>query len=224
MAFEREKEAAARYAVQHYVRDGMTLGLGTGSTAAFALKAIGEGGFRNIRGVPTSEAAAALARSAGIPLVELNDVEQVDLTLDGADEISPALTLIKGGGGALLREKLVAEASGEMVVMADSSKLVPQLGAFPLPIEVIPFSWRQIQAKLKALSLSPVLREKHGVRVRTDEGNVLIDCHCGVIPNPGWLAQELKSIAGVVEHGLFLRQASRVVLASAEGAIRVLER
>lgn len=220
---QREKEAAARYAVEHYVRDGMTLGLGTGSTAALALEYIGSGGYRDLRGVPTSEAAAALARSVGIPLVELTDVSHVDLTLDGADEVSPALALIKGGGGALLREKLVAEASRQMVVMADSSKLVPQLGRFPLPVEVIPFCWKQIHAKLQALRLSPVLREKSGVSVRTDEGNFLLDCHCGVIDNPGWLARELKAMAGVVEHGLFIRQATRVVLATAS-TVRVLDR
>jgi ribose 5-phosphate isomerase A len=218
-----EKERAARYAVAHYVRDGMTLGLGTGSTAAFALQAIGEKGFRDIRGVPTSESAAALARAAGIPLIELNDVNQVDLTIDGADEVSPALALIKGGGGALLREKLVAEASREMVVIADVSKLVPQLGAFPLPVEVIPFCYKQIQAKLQALGLSPVLREKNGVTARTDEGNLLLDCHTGFIPNPGALALQLKAITGIVEHGLFIRQATRVVVAQGD-SIRVLER
>jgi len=216
MSQQREKEAAARYAVQHFVRDGMTLGLGTGSTAALALQAIGAAGFRHLRGVPTSEAAATLARSVGIPLVGLNDVDLVDLTIDGADEISPALALIKGGGGALLREKLVAEASREMVVIADSSKFVPQLGRFPLPVEVIPFCWRQIRAKLQALSLSPVLREKSGVTVRTDEGNYLLDCHSGPIPNPGWLAQTLKAMPGIVEHGLFIHQATHVILATGD--------
>jgi ribose 5-phosphate isomerase A len=218
-----EKELAARYAVKQYVRDGMTLGLGTGSTAAFALAAMGQASFRDIRGVPTSEAAAALARQAGIPLIALNEVDQVDLTIDGADEISPALGLIKGGGGALLREKLVAEASREMVVIADASKLVSQLGRFPLPVEVIPFCWKQIEAKLQVLGLSPKLREKSGVTFTTDEGNYILDCHGGPIPNPGWLAAHLKAISGIVEHGLFLTQATRAIIA-AGNSVRVIER
>jgi len=219
----REKERAAHYAVEHFVRDGMTVGLGTGSTAAFALRRMGELGLRGIRGVPTSEASAALAREVGIPLVSLNDVDRVDVTIDGADEISPALALIKGGGGALLREKLVAEASRQMVVIADSTKLVLQLGQFPLPVEVIPFSCKQIQAKLQALGIVSALREKNGVSFSTDEGNFILDCHCGVIANPGALAGLLKSMAGVVEHGLFIDQATTVVVASGE-AVRELRR
>jgi ribose 5-phosphate isomerase A len=217
-----QKQDAARRSLE-YVRDGMTLGLGTGSTASIAVRLIGEAGFRGIRGVATSEATARLAREVGIPLVDLNDIERIDVTIDGADEIGPGLALIKGGGGALLREKLVAMASRKMVVIADASKLVPQLGSFPLPVEVIAFSWRNIQERLQAFSIHPVLRTRGGVPVQTDQGNLLLDCHCGAIPNPGLLAREIKAISGVVDHGLFLDLATVAVVAGADG-VRTVDR
>lgn len=219
---QREKELAARHSLR-FIEDGMTLGLGTGSTASIAIRLIGERGFRGIRGVATSEASAKLAREAGIPLVELNDVDRIDVTIDGADEIAPGLALIKGGGGALLREKLVAEVSRQMIVIADSTKLVPRLGSFPLPVEVIPFNWKHIQAKLQAMDLHPVRREREGAPFLTDQGNNILDCHCGDIPNAGWLARELKSLGGVVEHGLFLNLATLALVTEAGGGIREIE-
>ena len=216
---QREKEFAALHSLR-FLRDGMTIGLGTGSTASIAISLIAGQGFRHIRGVPTSEASAAQARSLGIPLVELNDVASIDVTIDGADEIAPGLALIKGGGGALLREKLVAEASRQMIVISDSTKLVARLGRFPLPVEVIPFNWKHIQAKFQAMDLRPVLRLRAGEAFRTDQGNYILDCHCGDIPNAGWLAREIKATGGVVDHGLFLGLATLALVANADGLVR----
>lgn len=217
-----QKELAARHSLR-FIQDGMTLGLGTGSTAAIALRLIGAHGFRGIRGVPTSEASASLAREVGIPLVDLNDVDAIDLTIDGADEIAPGLALIKGGGGALLREKLVAQVSRQMIVISDSTKLVQRLGSFPLPVEVIPFNWKHIQAKLKALDLHPLRRLRSGEPFRTDQGNFILDCACGDIPNPGELAREIKAMGGVVDHGLFLGLATLALVADADGSVREIK-
>ena len=216
---QREKEFAARYSLR-FLKDGMTIGLGTGSTASIAIRLIAEHGFRDIRSVATSEASAKLAREVGIPLVELNDVSFVNVTIDGADEIAPGLALIKGGGGALLREKLVAEASRQMIVISDSTKLVERLGRFPLPVEVIPFIWKHIQAKFQAMDLHPNLRIRAGEAFLTDQGNYILDCHCGDIPNAGWLAREIKAIGGVVDHGLFLGLATLALVANADGVVR----
>lgn len=205
-----EKELAARRALD-FIEDGMTVGLGTGSTASFFIQALGERKFNRIRGVATSEASTRLAHQVGIPLVDLNDVESIDVTVDGADEIAPGLALIKGGGGALLREKLVARVSRQFIIIADASKAVPQLGRFPLPVEVIPFAWRHVERELARLELNPRRRN-----FTTDQGNAIIDCHAGSIPNPGWLAATLKAIPGVVEHGLFLDMATVAIIASAE--------
>lgn len=206
-----EKELAARRALD-FVRDGMTVGLGTGSTASLFVRALGERRLPGLRGVATSEATAALAREVGIPLVDLNDVATIDVTVDGADEIAPGLELIKGGGGALLREKLVARASREYVIIADASKEVAQLGRFPLPVEVIPFSWRHVERELAAMGLEPRRRGD----LSTDQGNMILDLHFGMIPNPGWLAATLKAMPGVVEHGLFLGMATVAIVAQGD--------
>ncbi|MBY0504412.1 MAG: ribose-5-phosphate isomerase RpiA [Bryobacteraceae bacterium] len=212
-----EKERAAARAVE-FVRDGMTLGLGSGSTANIAVRLLGElvrqKGW-HVRGVPTSFLTAALAAEVGLPLIELNDVARVDLTIDGADEIGPGLALIKGGGGALLREKIVAAASDTVIIIADSSKLVAQLGAFPLPVEVVPFARAFVERRLSALELNPKLRlTRDGAVYRTDQDNEILDCHAGAIPDPEGLGRELAAIPGIVEHGLFLGLAHRAIVAT----------
>lgn len=221
------KHEAALRAVE-YVRDGMVVGLGTGSTATFAVREIGRrvGEGLNIRGVPTSERTATLAAELGIPLVSLNDVEGIDLTIDGADEVDlSTLNVIKGLGGALLREKLVALATAEVVLIVDETKVVPQLGDHtPLPVEVVPFGWSRTCAALHALGGSTERRTRdEGEPYITDSGNYLIDCRFQGIRDPASLGERIKSITGVVDHGLFLGIARRVIVAGSDG-IRVVER
>ena len=225
-----KRQAAARALEQ--VRDGMKLGLGTGSTAKHFVELLGErvrAGL-NVVGVPTSEATRADAVRCGIPLTTLDDVDRLDLTVDGADEIDPALNLIKGGGGALLREKIVAAASDRMIVIADESKWVEVLGRFPLPVEVIPFGLAATQRGIgKAFaetgnSGQMVLRKgRDGHVFVTDGGHWIIDAQLGRIMDAPLLAGLLTSIPGVVEHGLFIGLASTAVLAGSQG-IRVAER
>jgi len=210
----------------------MRLGLGTGSTAKHFVELLGErvrAGL-DVAGVPTSEATRADAVRCGIPLTTLEDIDRLDLTVDGADEIDPALNLIKGGGGALLREKIVAAASDRMIVIADGSKFVGVLGRFPLPIEVIPFgpaaTRRAIDkafAKTGVSGQMVVRNGKDGHVFVTDDGHWIVDAHLGQIGNAPQLANLLTSIPGVVEHGLFIGLASAAMLAGPEG-IRVIER
>jgi ribose 5-phosphate isomerase A len=225
-----KRQAAAR--ALEDVRDGMKLGLGTGSTARHFVELLGEkvrAGMKVV-GVPTSEATRAQAESCGIALTTLDDVDRLDLTVDGADEIDPALNLIKGGGGALLREKIVAAASDRMIVIADESKWVDALGRFPLPVEVIPFglaATRRGIAKAFAecdVSGEMVLRKRRDGHVFvTDGGHWIVDAHLGRIGDAPRLAGLLNVIPGVVEHGLFTKLASVALLAGAQG-IRVVER
>jgi len=206
MAKEKEKETAGR-AAAGLVRDGDVVGLGTGSTAYFAVVALGErvkAGLKII-GIPTSEHTADLARAVGIPLTTLDEHPEIDITIDGADEVDPNLNLIKGGGGALLREKIVASASKKMVVVADSTKIVPVLGKFPLPVEVIDFARPVIEKKIAALGATTKLRTKSdGQPFLTDNGHHIIDCSFGKIDDPAALARSLSDMPGVVEHGLFI--------------------
>lgn len=203
---EREKQAAARRSLK-YVRDGYVVGLGTGSTAYYAIRFLGEmvrSGLK-ILAIPTSVASRDLAVSAGIPLTTFEDCSEIDVTIDGADEISPALELIKGGGGALLREKIVASASRKIVIIADSTKQVPGLGKFPLPVEVVPFAEALLMKHIAKLDASVTLRkDPSGRPLITEEGHHILDCSFGLIPDPERLANDLKSMPGVVEHGLFL--------------------
>ena len=225
------KRQAAAQALEH-VQDGMKLGLGTGSTAKHFVELLGQrvaGGLRVI-GVPTSEATRADAERCKIPLTTLDEVDRLDLTVDGADEIDPAFNLIKGGGGALLREKIVAAASDRMIVIADDTKWVDVLGRFPLPVEVSPFGLMATQrAMAKAFAQSGnsgqmVLRKgKDGHVFVTDGGHCIVDAHLGRIADAPLLAGLLTSIPGVVEHGLFIGLASTAVLAGSQG-IRVVER
>ncbi len=206
MANEEEKEAAGRAAAK-LVRDGDVVGLGTGSTAYFAVVALGErvrAGLK-IVGIPTSVKTGDLARQFGIPLTTLDETPQIDITLDGADEVDPKLNLIKGGGGALLREKVIATASKKMVVAVDSSKVVPVLGKFPLPVEVISFARTVVENKIVALGASPKLRtQTDGTPYLTDNGNQILDCSFGKIADPAALALILSDTPGIVEHGLFI--------------------
>ena len=225
-----KRQAAARALEQ--VRDGMKLGLGTGSTAKHFVELLGErvrGGL-NVVGVPTSEATRNHAMRCGIPLTTLDDIDRLDLTVDGADEIDSALNVIKGGGGALLREKIVASASDRMIVIADDSKWVEILGRFPLPIEVIPFGLAATQRAMAGafaecgVSGQMVVRKgKDGHVFVTDGGHWIVDAHLERIFDAPHLARSLNAIPGVVEHGLFIGLASMAVLASPQG-IRVVER
>jgi len=222
------KRAAAAAALEA-VGDGMKLGLGTGSTAAWFVRLLGEkvrGGL-NVVGVPTSEATRRQAEEEGIALTSLDEIDRLDVTVDGADEVGPGLSLIKGGGGALLREKIVAAASARMIVVADASKDVETLGAFPLPIEVVRFgvkaSERAISGTASALGLSGPLswRMAGGERFVTDEGHYILDASFGRIPDPQALADGLAQIPGVVEHGLFLGLADEALIATSDGIKRL---
>ncbi len=214
MAHEQEKEAAARASLR-FVRDGDIVGLGSGSTAAYAVRLLGErvrAGLK-IRGIPTSSQTRELATSLGIPLTTFDEVQEIDVTIDGADEVDPQLCLTKGGGGALLREKIVASASRQVVIIADSSKQVPMLGKFPLPIEVIAFAQLLVKKKIEALGSSVKLRQSGGSPFVTDEGHHILDCSFGQIPDPPVLARRLSDMPGIVEHGLFIDMASVVLIA-----------
>ncbi len=219
------KQAAAESAVA-LVEDGMILGLGTGSTAKLAVEVLGKRVAEGLRviGIPTSEFTGKQARSLGIAVSTLDEHPQVDLTIDGADEVELGkLNLIKGRGGALLREKIVASASRRLVIIVDESKLVERLGSqFAVPVEVVPFGWRSAERKLQGLGANTMLRlgtdEKPYV---TDGGHYIVDCGFGPIADSPTLERELNSIVGVVEHGLFLAMATQVIVA-AENGIRVL--
>lgn len=222
------KRLAAERAVSD-VTDGMIVGLGTGSTARLMIAALGarvSAGLR-IRTVSTSERSAAQARDLGIEVLALDDVPRVDVTIDGADEIDLAtFGLIKGLGGALLREKIVARASNLMIVIADESKLVPGLGVHsPVPVEVIPFGWRHTAAALAALGCTPTLRpaDSGAAPYLTDGGHYVLDCACGRMADPAALERGMKAITGVVECGLFLGMAGRLVVAGPAG-VQVYER
>ncbi|AEB11917.1 ribose-5-phosphate isomerase RpiA [Marinithermus hydrothermalis] len=224
MSAEAYKKAAALAAVQ-LVRSGMTVGLGTGSTAKYAIQEIGrrlrEGSLEGVRGVPTSEASARLAREVGIPLVELGP-EGVDLAIDGADEIAPDLALIKGLGGALLREKIVEATARVFVVIADSSKKVRALGERgPVPVEVAPFGYRATLVALRRLGGVPEVRMAGGRPFVTDNGNLIADVRFDPIEDPARLEQELKAIPGVLEVGLFVGMADLAFVAGPEGVERL---
>jgi ribose 5-phosphate isomerase A len=206
MANEQEKEAAGRAAAE-LVRNGDVVGLGTGSTAYFTVVALGQrvrAGLKII-GIPTSVHTGDLARAIGIQLTTLDEHPEIDITIDGADELDPQLQLIKGGGGALTREKVIATASKKMVVVADSSKVVPVLGKFPLPVEVIAFARTVVERKISWLGGSPKLRLRaDGSPFITDNGNQILDCSFGQIADPPALALTLSDTPGIVEHGLFI--------------------
>jgi ribose 5-phosphate isomerase A len=218
---EAQKRAAGEAAAA-LVESGMVVGLGTRSTAAWFVKALGARAL-DIICVATSSATAELAASLGMTVAELGDTREIDLTVDGADEIGPGLSLIKGGGAALLRETLVWESSRRCVVIADAAKTVTTLGKFPLPIEVVAFGHKTTALRIcDALSefdigMAPRLRMKDGAPVRTDGGNLIYDAACGRIEEPAALAFALKSVTGVVDHGLFLDLADQALIGAASG-------
>jgi len=216
------KRAAGRAAAD-LVPDGAVIGLGTGSTVAFVLERLAERtaeGLR-VRGVPTSEDTARKARALGLELIGLDDVERLDLTIDGADEVDADKNLIKGGGGALLREKIVAAASREMIVVVSDNKLVDRLGAFRVPVEVLAFGQRQTAAALRALGARVELRRRDGAVVLTDNDNLVLDCDFGPIADPARLEREIDAIPGVIESGLFVGLAGRVLVGDRSGAFTV---
>ena len=217
-----DQKRIAGAAAAELVEAGMVVGLGTGSTAAWFVRALAARNL-DVRGVPTSENTGNLARELGIALVGLDDVKAIDLTVDGADEVGPGLALIKGGGAALLREKLVWEASARCLVIADKAKVVPVLGAFALPIEVVAFGHKTIANRIADVLADHDIAMPARVRmaerglVRTDGGNLIYDAKCVAIHDPVRLADDLKLITGVVEHGLFLDLADEAIIGTDDG-------
>lgn len=227
---DKAKFVAAKRATE-YVEDGMRVGLGTGSTAAWMVRCLGEmvreEGL-NIKGVPTSTRTADLAREVGIEVISLDEAKWLDLTIDGADEYDANLNLIKGGGGALLQEKIVATASDMMVVIADISKQVETLGAFPLPVEVIPFGWQttktmieEVLASMDVMGRSASLRLDGDAPFITDEGNYIMDLHLNRIGNPRQFSLAINQIPGIVENGLFIDICDVVVIGFGDGRVEV---
>jgi ribose 5-phosphate isomerase A len=223
MTVDAQKQAAAE-ASMSFVRDGQIVGLGSGSTAAYAVRFLAERvrtGLK-IRGIPTSNETRELATKLGIPLVTLDEFQSIDVTIDGADEIDPQFQLIKGGGAAFLREKIIASASRQLVIIADASKLVPVLGKAPVPVEVIPFAQALVATEIAALGADISIRQNSsGKPWITDEGHHILDCCFGTISDPPNLARALREIPGVVEHGLFIHMAD-VVLIGEDSGVREL--
>lgn len=209
---EALKKLAAEEAVK-LVSDGMVVGLGTGSTAAFAIEALKA---RDIRGVPTSEATAELARQYGIRLVHLHEIDSIDIAIDGADQIDPHLNLIKGGGGALTREKIVDSMAKRFIVIADESKMVKTL-TFPLPVEVLEFGWTEVKRRIEALGAHVTTRD-----FVTDNGNLILDCKFQEVKPE--IGQRISQMPGVVEHGIFPREMVTKVIVGTEGGVKVYER
>ncbi len=217
---EIEKELAAIEAVK-FVKDNQVVGLGSGSTAYYAIKEIGRkvGQGIRIQGVPTSVKTQELAISMQIPLIDIHNIHTIDITIDGADEFEDDLSLIKGGGGALLREKVVASMTKEQIIIADSSKKVDKLGRFKVPIEVIPFASAYVLSQLKRMGGTGAIRQKDGKPYLTDQNNYIIDTDFGLIDNPVILAGRLKNVVGLVEHGLFIKLVSRVIMGTGDKTV-----
>lgn len=220
-----EKLLVGEKAVE-YIKDGMVVGLGTGSTVFYTIKKLGklvtEG--LSIKGIPTSKQTENLAKECGIPLVDFGEIDHIDVAIDGADEVNPDLELIKGGGGALLREKIIAKAADTFIVVADSSKVVNRLGAFRLPVEVEPFGFLMTEKHIRDLGCLPQLRLSENKPYITDNGNYIFDCLFPGIPKPQSLEQKLNMIPGVVENGLFVGMARAVITLDEEKNILLIER
>jgi ribose 5-phosphate isomerase A len=218
----RFKRLAAERAVE-LIQPGMVIGLGSGSTSALMVRRLaalrGEGKLTQVVGVPTSLETESLARSLGVPLTTLEEHPRLDLAIDGADEVDPDLSLIKGGGGALLREKIVAQASRRLIIVVDAGKLSPRLGTrWAVPVEVLPFGWRSQALFLEELGARVTRREaRDGAPYRTDQSNFILDCAFGSITHPAELATKLEARAGIVEHGLFIGLTSELIVAGPQG-------
>jgi ribose 5-phosphate isomerase A len=216
------KTQAAKEAVT-FLKSGMIVGLGTGSTATIAIKIISQllqaEALDDILGIPSSVKTARLAQELGIPLTSLEEHPEIDVTIDGADEVDPELNLIKGGGGALLKEKILAQASKEVIIVVDESKLSPKLGTkWALPVEVLPFAWKTEAFFLESLGAAAAIRKLSDETLyRTDQGNLIIDANFGEIQQPDALAQKLQERAGIIEHGLFIGLASMVISSGKSG-------
>jgi ribose 5-phosphate isomerase A len=212
------KQRAAEKAVE-LIEDGMIVGLGTGTTAHWAIRRVAERireGL-NLTAVASSKQSERLAVELGIPTVSISEITAIDLTIDGADEVDGSLNLIKGGGGALLREKILAANSTRLIIIVDDSKIVDTLGRFPLPVEIVPFAANLTAAKLSGLGCNPVVRMKDGSPFVTDNGNLIADCHFSFIADPAQLSNELNGIPGVVENGLFVQMADLIIIGSGNG-------
>jgi ribose 5-phosphate isomerase A len=217
------KKIAAGKAIE-YIRNGMTIGLGTGSTAYWAIRGIGDmvkNGL-SVRAVATSIQSEDLARELHIPLIPFSEVDRLDITIDGADEVDPQFNLIKGGGGALLREKIVAAVTKLYIIIVDESKLVKQLGRFPLPVEVAPFAWELTDRRLTELGCTPKRRMSGDQPFLTDNQHYILDCSFGTIPDPAKLHRQVSDITGVMEDGFFIGMANIVIAGSPDGDARVL--
>jgi ribose 5-phosphate isomerase A len=217
------KKIAAGKAIG-YIRNGMTLGLGTGSTAYWAIQGIGDqvkNGL-SVRAIATSMQSEALARELNIPIVSFSEIDHIDITVDGADEVDQELNLIKGGGGALLREKIVAAATKFYIIIVDESKLVSQLGKFPLPVEVTPFGWEMTMRRLEELGCTPNRRMKDQQPFLTDNQHYILDCSFGLISDPARLHQQVSGITGVMEDGFFIHMADIVIAGAPDGGTTVL--
>ncbi|KRL78453.1 ribose-5-phosphate isomerase RpiA [Secundilactobacillus paracollinoides] len=221
MKTQDELKKIAGYKADELVEDGMIVGLGTGSTVRYLLDALGErikNDGMHFTGVPTSKRTADYGANLGMQIKSLDEVDQMDITIDGADEIDPEMNGIKGGGGAQTWEKLVAVNSKQVAWIVDESKMVDQLGKFPLPVEVLAYGHHQLVERLDALGYNPVVRVKNGETFHTDEGNIIIDLHMDHINDPDALADALSNMTGVVEHGLFLHMTQTVVVGTQDGA------
>ena len=221
MTQEEAKKLVGERAAE-FVEPGMAVGLGTGSTATQFIRALAARNAAtplNIRCVASSDASGALGTQLGLEVTTLENLSELDIYIDGADEVDPNLNLIKGGGAAHLREKIVASSSKRFIVVVDSTKLVSELGKFPLPVEVVKMARPLVERHLNALGLNPVLRLKKGTNdiLLTDENNYILDCHCGTIPDPEKTAADIRAIVGVVEHGLFLGMSSLCLVAGDNG-------
>lgn len=219
------KKIAAGKAIG-YIKGGMTLGLGTGSTAYWAIQGIGgmvkEG--LEVKAVATSVQSESLARELNIPIIPFSEVDHLDITIDGADEVDKELNLIKGGGGALLREKIVAAVTKFYIIIVDESKLVDKLGKFPLPVEVAPFAWELTNRKLTALGCTPIMRMTGDQPYLTDNSHYILDCSFGVINDPALVHRQVSDITGVMEDGFFIGMADVVISGTPGGGVRVITR
>lgn len=218
------KKAAGERATE-FIEEGMVIGLGSGSTVYWALKKLGEmieQGL-NVKGIPSSLRTKEWAEEFNIPLTDFSEVQHINVAIDGADEIDPDFNMIKGGGGALLREKIVDAHADKLIIIADESKMVKGLGEFPLPIEVLPFGWQLAAEKIAEFGATPVLRKRDGGVFISDNGNYILDCAFKTISDPAQLHKALKQLLGVVETGLFIGMANVVIIAGTDG-IKVLEK